>query len=93
MKLNKKAQGLSITTIIVAASGLVILVVLVAIFTGRLGSFSEGISKTLSCENSCKAFDKRSQDITEEACKEVDVYQFVPGKYDDTPNFGCCCTP
>ncbi len=38
--MNKRGQGLSITTIIVAAIALIVLVVLVAIFTGRLGIFS-----------------------------------------------------
>jgi hypothetical protein len=41
--MTKKSQGLSITTIIVAAIALVVLVVLVAIFTGRIGGFSAGI--------------------------------------------------
>ena len=34
---NKKAQGLSITTIIVAAIAVVVLVVLIAIFTSNIG--------------------------------------------------------
>lgn len=40
---NKKAQGLSLTTIVVAAMALIVLVVLVAIFTGRIGSFGQGV--------------------------------------------------
>ncbi len=36
---NKKAQGISINAIILAAIALIVLVVLVAIFTGRLGGF------------------------------------------------------
>ena len=38
-----KAQGLPITTVILAALGLVVLVVLFAITTGRLGIFSKAI--------------------------------------------------
>ncbi len=38
---DKKAQGLSLTTIIVAAIALIVLVVLVMIFTGRIGIFNE----------------------------------------------------
>ena len=55
--MRKKSQGLSITTIIVAAIALIVLVVLVAIFTGRLGGFSAGVgeSGTLSCNQACKA--------------------------------------
>jgi len=42
---SKKGQGLSLTTIIVAALALIVLVVLVMIFTGRIGVFNEGLSK------------------------------------------------
>jgi hypothetical protein len=47
----KKSQGLSITTIIVAAIALIVLVVLIAIFTGRVGVFSKGLSKVGTCES------------------------------------------
>ena len=43
--MKKKGQGLSLTTIIIAAVGLIVLVVLVAIFTGQLGRFLTGVSK------------------------------------------------
>lgn len=46
----KKAQGLSLTTIIVAAVGLIVLVVLVAIFTGQMASFGLGISRAAKAE-------------------------------------------
>lgn len=46
--MNKKGQGLSITTIIVAAIALIVLVVLVAIFTGRIGMFSSGVDDASS---------------------------------------------
>ena len=41
---SKKGQGLSLTTIIVAALALIVLVVLVMVFTGRIGSFEKGLS-------------------------------------------------
>ena len=47
----KRGQGLSITTIIVAAIALIVLVVLVAIFTGRLGGFSRGVAGVSTCES------------------------------------------
>ena len=43
---NRKAQGLSINVIIVAAIALLVLVVLSIIFVGRLGIFGE---KTAAC--------------------------------------------
>jgi len=39
----KKGQGLSLNTIIVAAIVLIVLIVLWAIFTGRMGTFTEGV--------------------------------------------------
>jgi len=39
----KKGQGLSLNTIIIAAIVLIVLVVLWAIFTGRMGVFTAGV--------------------------------------------------
>lgn len=44
---NKKAQGISINVIIIAAIALLVLVVLSIIFVGRLGIFGE---KAAACE-------------------------------------------
>ncbi len=41
----KKAQGLPITTIIIAALALVVFVVMFAIFTGRITIFGRGITE------------------------------------------------
>lgn len=38
---NKKSQGLSINMIIIAAIGLIVLVILLAIFTGRINIFNK----------------------------------------------------
>ena len=43
---NKRAQGISITTIIIAAVALIVLIVLIAIFTGKLNLFSKGYGET-----------------------------------------------
>ncbi len=48
--MKKRAQGLSLTTIIVAAVGLIVLVILVAIFTGRMALFGLGVSKAARTE-------------------------------------------
>lgn len=45
MKADRKGQGLSLTTIIVAVIALVVLVVLVMIFTGRIGIFEEKVGE------------------------------------------------
>ncbi len=41
--MNKKAQGISLNVIIIAAVALIVLVILVAIFTGRMGIFTKDI--------------------------------------------------
>ena len=41
----KKGQGLSLNVIIVAALALIVLVILVAIFTGRLGVFDKSVGQ------------------------------------------------
>ena len=51
--MKKKGQGLSMNVIIIAAIGLVVMVVLIAIFTGRLGGFGQKLAeeqKGLTCE-------------------------------------------
>ena len=44
--MDKKAQGLSINVIIIVAISLIVLVVLVAVFTGNLGAFSKTVGST-----------------------------------------------
>jgi len=41
---RKKAQGLSLNVIIVATLGLIVLVILVAVFTGRIGSWGSSVA-------------------------------------------------
>ncbi len=48
--MDKKAQGLPISTIILAVLGLVVLVILFAIVTGRMAIFGRGISE---CPGRC----------------------------------------
>ena len=43
----KKAQGLSLNTIIIAALVIMVLVILILVFTGRMGNFS---SSSESCQ-------------------------------------------
>lgn len=53
MKINKKAQGLSLNVIIIAALALIVLVVLVAIFTGQIGGFGKGTQNITGDAQSC----------------------------------------
>lgn len=49
--MNKKAQGLSINTIIVAIIALAVLVVLIVIFTGGIGNFAFWVNDCGSAGN------------------------------------------
>ncbi|MBS3126017.1 hypothetical protein J4453_01060 [Candidatus Woesearchaeota archaeon] len=47
---GKKGQGISITTVVIAALALVVLVVIIAVFTGRIGGFSKSLDQ---CPQAC----------------------------------------
>lgn len=92
----KKAQGLSLNTIIIAAIVLIVLVVLWAIFTGRMGVFAKGIKDT---ETQLKCTDDL---IGGQESKERDINgnlicpdgsSKLPGKFADiTDDVSICCT-
>ena len=50
---NRKAAGLSINTMIIAVIGLIVLVLLVAILTGRLGNFGGGLKSFGDATKTC----------------------------------------
>jgi hypothetical protein len=49
----KKAQGISMNVIIIAAIALLVLVVIVAIFSGRMGVFNKNLND--NSKNTCEA--------------------------------------
>ena len=51
-KLKKKAQGLSLNTIIIAVIVLIVLVVLIVIFSGKIGGFRKGLD---NCDGTCES--------------------------------------
>ena len=81
----KKGQGLSLNTIIIAAIVLIVLVVLWAIFTGRMGVFSQGLTE-VTREKTCAeagGYEKIGDDCG------VDTPLF--GKYSDIDAGEICC--
>lgn len=97
---KNKAQGLSITTIVSAVIGLIIIVVLIALLTGKLGSFSEGLEKTVTCDSTCDTLGYDTFESTHNlaACQSKEVadplkWKYVHGSYSDVPIAGkvCCC--
>ena len=89
--MNKKAQSISINTIIIAALGLAVLIVLFVVFTGRFGKFGEGVKESsLTCEKGCKAvgytqgfYRGKGGEAAGETC--------ISGKYEDVPEGQVCC--
>ena len=87
----KKGQSISINTIIIAAIGLAVLVVLFAIFTGRIGNFTRGVQGTDTCAQKCISLNLRFQVAnTQEYCTNTGG-QYIAGKYSDTQDGACCC--
>lgn len=89
--MRKKGQSISINTIIIAALGLAVLIVLFAIFTGRLGLFSKGVQETDTCAQKCTSLNMDSgRHPSDEATKSCLEGQYIAGSYKDG-QFGCCC--
>ena len=85
-KIQKKGQGLSINTIIIAAIALIVLVVVVAIFTGRLGIFSS----QLTAKQGGLTCGEQGGSWTESKCTEGYVELFGAKDASDH-RLGVCC--
>ena len=91
--MNKKGQSISINTIIIAAIGLAVLVVLFAIFTGRLGGFTKGVQETDTCAQKCLSLNMEwGTKLYSEGSQCALNEQTLGGTYSDS-KFGCCCRP
>lgn len=95
VKLNKKSQGISINTIIIAAIALAVLVVLFMIFTGRFKIFSEGVKgASLNCDRGCKSVGYSSGTVESgpSGTQECSGDKFkMAGKFEDTTEGQICC--
>ena len=88
--MQKKSQSISINTIIIAAIGLAVLIVLFAIFTGRLGIFTKGVQDTDTCSQKCSSLNMNPGRQPTEDTKSCFDGQYIAGSYKDGP-YGCCC--
>ena len=86
----KKSQSISLNTIIIAAIGLAVLVVLFVVFTGRFKIFSEGVKESaLSCDKGCKTVGYALGN-SRSGCSSDETQ--IPGRFEDTSqNQLCCC--
>lgn len=87
---NKKAQGMSLTVIIIAVLALIVLVVLVVIFTGKAGSFGKGTEETSQqfSGSKCEIPGTGGQCIDRTSCENQGRY-YRTGEFSDCPG-GCC---
>ena len=88
----RKGQSISINTIIVAAIALAVLVVLFAIFTGRMGGFTKGVQETDTCAQKCSSLDMNPGTHPTSDIKSCTTGQYIAGSYKDG-QYGCCCVP
>ncbi len=89
---KKRAQGLSINTIIIAALGLAVLVILFAVFTGRIGLFNKAVAGTDTCQQKCDGLGKvRAAGATADSCR-AEGGTAISGAYSDVQEgTSCCC--
>ena len=88
---NKKAQGISLETIIVAAIVLIVLVVLIMVFTGRMGWFNIGLYNATQ-GGECTAGDKGEWKAEDDCPIQDRIFgQFSDAK--DNPGEVCCKKP
>lgn len=90
--MSNKGQSISINTIIIAAIALAVLVVLFAIFTGRIGGFTKGLQETDTCAQKCASLNKERVKVLSTADSQCDLATDIKisGRYQDAPE-GCCC--
>lgn len=92
---KRSAQGLSITTIIVAVIGLVIVVVLIAVFTGRIGSFGTELDKSKTCTSVCTAIglNPSGEDDRPTCRAKADGRSIgLKDEFPDVADKYCCCS-
>ena len=87
--MNKKGQGLPLNVIIIAAIVLIVLVVLWAIFTGRMGVFSKGLTDVTKGGTCVDAGGKVKTEV--EGCNAACIR--VYGQFSDVNAGDLCCKP
>ena len=88
---KRNAQGLSINTIVVAVIGLIVIIVLIAIFTGRIGSFGKGLDETKSCESVCNGLGMVVVATGNAGCGNEANEQQITGTFGDVADGNVCC--
>ena len=85
--LKKRAQGLSIRVIIMAVISLIILIVLITIFSGRLSIFANTVGDSQSCSEICQL-----RDYSGGKSSPAALHVVLPGGTDSDGNQCYCAT-
>jgi len=84
---KRKAQGLSITTIIIAVIGLIVIVVLIGLFTGRIGSLNVGLDESIAdaktCNSRCTALGLNFKTVVPPFCGDQTGEKMLSGTFTD----------
>ena len=85
--MKKRAQGLSLNTIVLAVLALLVLVVIIVIFSGQIGTVSKGFTNAQNSTNLC-----RIGFLGEQECR-IDCgnnWNEVPDKFCEDSKKTCC---
>src|SRR3989338_10892417 len=82
-----KRSELSISIIVAAVIGLIILVVIIAILTGRFNVYSSGVEELTTCKSTCDTLGMKSTTSFNKADCKGGTFgadrQILPGKFSD----------
>ena len=83
----KKAEGLALNTIVIAAIALIVLLIIIGILTGTSGKVMPFFGKQTDCTG------RGGQCETEAGCGDEKIYGLKPCGEGDYKNKPVCCMP
>lgn len=91
---SRKSQGLSITTVMIVVIGLIVIVVLIAVLSGRVGQFEKDVDTARTCYNACSALGKTLAADTDslDNGKCTSPQRYIGGDFTDDGGYDCYCT-
>ncbi|MFC1768439.1 hypothetical protein ACFLZX_01620 [Nanoarchaeota archaeon] len=89
----KKGQGISLNTIIIAAIALIVLVVIIAVFTGRMGGWTVGLKNIVGDTNTdCNEINPSWVLRSMDDCNSIEGANHVRSKDAPGSTEMVCCT-
>ena len=89
---KKKAQGLTMNTIILIIIGLIVLILVIFLLTGKLSGFGSSARQSNTCEFYCNSIGADRQVIdTVQICENVFSKSVVVRNVEEVPEDRICC--